>query len=397
VKNRSEKIIPADFRMVRMINRSIVLRTLYESRHLSRVDISRLTGLKKSTISIITKELIEEGLVVEERLGQSAVGRKPIILKLNERSRIIGTIEVANADTTLTVCDLVGNVLDRCLVKTVAGDAGTFFSACGRTLAGMVAKFSETLAGVGVGSPGVISSARGYLHLYRTLKWKDVDIRGLLEKELRCRVFVENDAKVGALAELWFGRGTRDLSNFVFIWVCAGIGVGIIMNRSLYHGFSSLGGHFGHQLIKIDGKWEDVSSEYTWEDFASEDGVLRRFNEIVGHTGEDRELDIHRVVELARQGDHNAVRALKENARYLGVGLANINNGLGPERIIVGGRMVQVWDLIFEEMVRQVELHTLYQVNPIRNLIVPSTLEAPIFDGARALVMQEVFGAHQIR
>jgi len=397
VTKPSGKFLSADFKLVRQINRAAVLKIICERASISRTGISRLTGLNKSTISGIVKELIEEDLVVEESLGESAIGRKPVILKLNKRSRIIGVIEITTHITTLAVCDLEGTLLEKKNVATPSGDADAFFRGCGRTLVETAGSLSGRLAGVGISLPGLVDSVRGFLYTNDTLGWCDVDVRGIIEKQMGCKVFVENDAKAGALAELWFAEETRDLENFVFIWVCDGIGVGIVMNNSLYHGYSSLDGQFGHQLIKIDGRWEDVSGENTWEDNASEIGVLKRYSEHSGsQAGPDTEKETQLVIDLARSGDHSACRALKETARYLGVGIANINNGLGPQRIIVGGRLVQAWDLIFPEMLRQVERQTIYQMVPVRELIIPGSLSTAPFDGARAMVLRDLFGGYNL-
>jgi len=398
LKINLDKIIAADHKVIRQINRLNVLNTIRDLQAISRVKISKITGLNKSTITNIVGELIEEGLVYEESLGQSAVGRKPIILKLNEKSHIFGAIEVSLCRTNLAICDLGGNVLAHREIPTQAGNGEKFFKTCGKLLAKMAGSFNKIpMVGVGISICVLINHLEGVIYADNSLKWVNVDVRGIVEREMGCKVFVDNDGKAGALGELWFAPEAQDLSSFVFVWVCEGIGVGMVMNNELYHGFCGLDGQFGPQLIKFEGDLEDIPKEDFWEETASDLAAVNRYSELSGvPRGDNIEKDILRVVELARKGNQHAVHALKETARYLGVGIANINNGLGPERIIVGGKIVQVWDLIFPEMIRQVERQTIYNVMPLREVIVPSSLDSPPFSGAKAMVIREVFGTYQI-
>jgi len=96
-------VIPADHKIMRLINRTNVINIIREKAPISRSEISKLSGLKKSTISSIVGELIEDGLIYEDSLGESTIGRKPIILRLNEKSRLVGVIDVRHIETTLAI------------------------------------------------------------------------------------------------------------------------------------------------------------------------------------------------------------------------------------------------------------------------------------------------------
>ena len=393
-------VIPADHKIMRLINRTNVINIIREKAPISRSEISKLSGLKKSTISSIVGELIEDGLIYEDRLGESTVGRKPIILRLNEKSRLVGVIDVRHIETTLAVCDLSRHVLEKRVTKTEGGDGKRFFSKCGKIISELTRSFSTPMVGIGVSVPSLVNHAEGIIYWDYSHDWANINVRQIVQEQAGCKVFVENDGRAGALAQLWFAPEARDLNNFVFLWVCEGIGVGLIINKTLYHGAYSLDGQFGQQLIKIDGKWEEITPNNTWEDNASDLAVVRRYNECSGRncdTGiEAIEQNMQQVIDLARKGDHHAVRALKETARYLAVGIASINNGLGPERIIVAGKIVQVWDLAFPELIHQMELQTVFQVVPIRELFIPSSLKTPSFEGAQAMVLKDLFKSYNI-
>ncbi|HUU30379.1 MAG TPA: ROK family protein [archaeon] len=393
-------VIPADHKIMRLINRANVINIIREKAPISRVEISKLTGLKKSTISSIVSDLIGEALIYEDSLGESSVGRKPIFLRLNERGRLVGVIDVRHVKTTVAICDLGRHVLKKKVIRTESGDGKRFFSNCGKILSDLARLYSVPLTGVGVSVPALANHTEGIIYRDDTHNWMNINVYQLVGQHVGCPVFAENDAKAGALAQLWFADDTGNVSNFVFLLICEGIGVGMVMNRTLYHGVHSLDGQFGLQLIKINGKWEEITRDNTWEDNSSDLGVVRRYCEYSGNIWENNLEDIERnmeqVINLACNGEHHAVRALKETARYLAVGIANINNGLGPERIIIAGKIVQVWDLVFPEIIHQMERQTIFQVVPFRELIVPSSLNSPTFDGAQALVLQDLFKSYKI-
>ena len=378
---------------LRVINRAEMLNLILTHGSITRVKLAKITGLNQSTVSKIVSQLIDEGLVYEASRDNSLMGRKPVNLKINAKYRIYGLIDVALWTTTLAVCDLSGKMLDRKELKTTAGDAEGFFDHCSKELSRMIAPFSEPLAGVAVIVPSTLNSHTGFMYYNKTLQWKEVDVKGIVFKNLDCKVLVENDARAAALAELCFIDHVNELSNFVYILVCDGIGTGTVIDKQIYYGAHSLNGQFGAEVIKVNGRWENFSEESTWEENASDLGVVNRYCELTGTAREhDTEQLMQRIIDLARSGDEQAIKALRETARYLGVGIANINNGLDPERIVVSGKICQVWDLIFPELLDQVKSQTNYEVVPLEELIIPSSLNSATFEGAKALILQNLFG-----
>lgn len=383
-------------RGLRVINRAEMLNLILTHGSITRVKLAELTGLNQSTVSKIVSQLIDEGLVYEAGRDNSPMGRKPVNLKINAKYRIYGLIDVALWTTTLAVCDLSGKMLDHKELKTTAGDAEGFFDHCSKELSRMIAPFSEPLAGVAVIVPSTLNSHTGFMYYNKTLQWKEVDVKGIIFRNLDCKVLVENDARAAALAELCFIDHVNELSNFVYILVCDGIGTGIVIGKQIYYGAHSLNGQFGAEVIKVNGRWENFSEESTWEENASDLGVVNRYCELTGTAREhDTEQLMQRIIDLARSGDEQAIKALKDTARYLGVGIANINNGLDPERIIVSGKICQVWDLIFPELLDQVKSQTNYEVVPLEELIIPSPLNSATFEGAKALILQSLFGSQE--
>jgi len=378
---------------LRAFNRSKVIKLIITNGPISRVRLSGLTGLNQSTVSKIVNQLIEEGQVYESHRDESQYGRKPVNLEIHPRFRIYGVIDITLWVTTLAVCDLNGRILVKKEIETTDGKAEEFFDNCARLLAEMMAPFEEPVAGISVIIPSVLNSPEGHVFWNYLLKWKDVPVKEIVGRHFDSPILTENDGRAGALAELWFGRESSSLSNFVFVLVCQGIGTGIIISRRIHYGAHFLPGQFYAGIVEINGRWENLSERDTWEDRASDLGVVIRYCEF---SGEERDKNVERqmrrVIELAEEGDYHAIRALKETARYLGTGLANINNGLDPEKIIIGGLVTRVWNLIEPELFDQIRRQTPFPIVPLEQIIVPTTLENPTFMGARAMILQKMYG-----
>jgi predicted NBD/HSP70 family sugar kinase len=208
-----------------------------------------------------------------------------------------------------------------------------------------------------------------------------------------CPVFVENDARAGAVAELWFAEEARGLNDFIYVLVCEGVGSGTVIHRKLYTGARYLEGIFYSGSVDIEGELEAPSRGTNWEDRASYPGIVQRYCQLTGDTRQnDLESQANAIIDLAVDGDTRARKALRETAKWLGAGLANINNGLDPERIILAGHIVKAWKLIYPELLGQLRAGAPFPMEHLPDLIVPCSLDKPTEYGARALILQHMMG-----
>ncbi len=388
--------MPHAHKKIRALNRSAILNTIITRGPVSRVKLSRTTGLNQSTVSKITGELIREGAIYEASRGVgNALGRKPVNLRVSPGYRIYGAIDITLRHTTLSVCDLSGGVLSQQQLETFPDDPHGFFDSCASRLASMVKEFTQPLAGVSVVIPAVLNSSTGMIFWNMALHWENFNCRELIESYFDCPVFVENDAKAGAVAELWFAEEVKDLRDFVYVLVLEGVGSGIVIHGKLFNGARFLDGKFYSGIVEIDGNSEDPSQGSIWEDKASFEGITDRYCQL---TGETRAADFGSqaigIIDLAVEGNSEARIALRESAKWLGAGLANINNGLDPERIILAGHLVKAWKLVYPELLAQLRARAPHPMEHLPDLIVPCSLENPTFSGARALVLQHMLGQY---
>ena len=171
-----------------------------------------------------------------------------------------------------------------------------------------------------------------------------------------------------------------------------------MINRSLYQGFAGFGGQLG-KTGTIDA---DSSNKYhtnsTIDELASETAIIKRYSSLSGNKmNKSFEDNINRIIDLAVDGDPNAVKALRDSSGYLGNAVAGIINNIGPEKVIIDGRITRAWNLIKDGITLQVEKYcSIQSLININDLVVPCGMSSSSVEGALALVLQDMFGGYYI-
>jgi predicted NBD/HSP70 family sugar kinase len=390
-KTKHDHVISANSKVVRNINRAVILNFIRERQPISRAAIARLTRLNKSTVSSIVAGLLKEDLIVERVDRNSAVGRNPISLHLNKGHNIYGAISVDSGTTRIAVVDLDGTILHTDKIKTDGRPADEFLSLCVDRLIGL-GKHLPHLTGIGVSIAGVVDASQGRVLYAPNLGWEDVSVSDLLAK--RCPevpiITVENDAKASAIGELWFGDHKVNLSNFVFLTVGRGIGTGIVIDKRILTGESHLAGEFGHMVLLEGGEPCVCGNRGCWEAYASDQATVRRY--AGARKIEPSTLTIDDVISAAKNGDGQAVQELKTSGHYIGIGIANVVKAVDPSAIVVGGHITRVWDMVVSEMTDAERKHSFFGERE-QTPILPTSMNArPSLLGAAALAQRVFFG-----
>jgi predicted NBD/HSP70 family sugar kinase len=378
---------------IRDINRQIVLNYVRELGPISRARIARETALQRSTISLIVDELRVEGLV-EEVSGESTGGRPPSLLSLRTAHAVAIGVDLGTVKTVMASADLAGRVLeqeefatDSDVKKTVAR-----IIECAQRLIG---KSQGTIDGIGISLPGIVDPETGDLFVPH-FEWRNEPIAETLKVATSLPVTIENDANAAALAELWFGRPEiREVRDFILVLVEEGVGTGIVFDGQIYRGEAGSAGEFGHMTIGSRAPVKcAVGSSECWEAFASERAALARYRKLSRSTGSN-EVNFAELMDLALRGERNARTALKETAHWLGIGIANLIQGLAPEAVIVGGPFARVWPVIVDDLKASVDSSICrgFPSTPIMD----STLGSqPTLMGALSLVLASKFASASV-
>jgi predicted NBD/HSP70 family sugar kinase len=345
---------------INQLNRTLVLRFIREQQSISRVDISRKTGLHKSTVTSIVKRLMEEDLVLQIGNGAAppAGGRKPTLLSLNPNARKVLGVEIQPSSIDVVLADFSGGVHQQWSLSRHP-DPKQCMKNLSRSLARIVARHGGTAAfdGVGISCPGIIDAHKGTLIYSSNLEWREVPIVRLLGRSLGLPVSMDNDTFLCALAELWFvdPETAGRMKEFAFVNVTEGLGVGLVINGELHRGFHSGSHNFGHMTIDVDGPQCRCGNRGCWETFASDQATVERYRRL---SAKRRSVSsIGDLLGRAESGEPAAVEALETTATYLGIGIANMVNGLNLPLFVIGGEISSAWSLIERPLRISVEAH----------------------------------------
>lgn len=376
--------------MIRDINRQIILNHIREKSPISRAEIARLTELQRSTVSLIVDELKGFGLI-EEIEGESSGGRPPQLLSLRTAHAVAIAVDIGKKRTIVATSDLAGRVLEK---EEFATDAD-FEKTIQRIIASVkyfINKNGGTIEGIGVSVPALVEPGSGKVVSIPHFDWHEPDFAKRLKIATGLRVKIDNDANAAALAELWFGRpeisGARD---FVLVFITKGIGTGIVFDGQIYHGKGGIAGEFGHMTIGDNAPIACAAGKYNcWEAYASERSATARYARLLNKKGDADPISFNELINLALSGNENARAALKETAHYIGVGIANLFQGLSPEIAIVTGTIVRAWSLVEKDILAGAREATC-QGYPVAKII-PSTLgDHPTLMGALSLILTDKF------
>ena len=329
---------------------SYVFTTVLTRSPISRIDVSRVTGLSQAAVTKAVAPLVTAGLVVDN-LGSRRDGLpgRPVSPVAIVPEALIALGIKVNVDEVIAVAtDLATQVLfsDRRPLaahdpQTVADTIVEVVGALERALGDK----ASAIAGVGVSVSGDVDTATGVVRESAIMGWSGEDFGGLLQERLGRPVTLENDVHALTVGEHWFGVGLGTAS-FAIVTIGRGIGSGLHLNGQVVTGAYGVSGEIGH-LPLADPERICVCGRHGCVEAVASTGAIAA----AVSAAHGREVGIDEAVCLAHAGDPAAEGAFREAAGIIGTAIATLVNLTGPELVIIGGEGVSNFDL-FDQTLR---------------------------------------------
>lgn len=213
--------------------------------------------------------------------------------------------------------------------------------------------------GVGIGAPGPLDREHGIVIVTPNLGWRNFPLRDAVSQRVGLPATLDNDANCATVGEWWCGaaRGGR---NVVGMTIGTGIGGGLILEGALYHGASDVAGEIGHTTIDSTGRRCKCGNYGCLEAYASGPAIAERAREALAGgessvlrdmVGEDlSRLSARTVYDAAKRDDPVALEVVRETARFLGAGVANLLNIFNPDVVVLAGGVTDAGDALFEPL-----------------------------------------------
>jgi predicted NBD/HSP70 family sugar kinase len=344
--------------LLKDINRMALVRHLCAHPGLSRADLAPAVGLTKSTVSLLVRELIAEGWLIErEVVATGDLGRRPTPLFIDPTRLLLLGAEVGIEGVRAVGTSLTGTVL---ATATASYGSAKSAKACIATVATALLKVRKQLdesehriIGIGVGLPGGVDEASGVLNFAPNLGWRDVPVGTLLAEKLAgtslggVPMFLQNEADVAALGEHEFNP-TPSSDPLLYVSINQGVGAGVIVGDRLLTGARGFAGEVGHMVLQIDGPLCSCGRRGCAEAVIGPRAILRV-------PASDGMPALSEALRLLAENDAATLRATRKAGNYLGVLLQNLATAYDPSCIVLGGALVDLGEVFLQPALRTLQ------------------------------------------
>ncbi len=334
----------------------------------ARSDVARSLGISAGSATTLTAELIGAGFLreVEGLPRESGRGRPPVALEVVPDARLVVGIRLSDRVHTAVLTDFAGNVLadasqptqpHRKSLNRVLTEVGDLIAALLRTASRDLSEISA----LGAGLSGLVDHSSGTVLWSPLLDQIDQPLGPAMSAHFGIPAYLDNDANVLTLAELWFGAG-RARSDFAVVTIEEGVGMGVVLGNRLFRGSRGIGLELGHTKVQLDGALCRCGQRGCLEAYVANYALVREAATALDR-GADEARSSDAVLETlfaqAKAGNHSARTIFRRAGRYLSLGLANIVQLFDPELIILSGERMQYDYLYADEVMAEMRSLTL--------------------------------------
>lgn len=398
-------ILGSNHQSTKIQNRALVLKIICTGSNVSRIDISRQTGLSKMSITNIVNELVNEGFVVDlaektELSNSGAVGRKPIFLAPDTSTYTALGLYISRDFAIATLSNLKCEIISEMKCSFSFEESESSFTDKIKALVNSILNSDiaseKKVLGIGVACIGPLDVEKGViLEPTNFHNLKRISIKRLLENEFGYEVFIDNDMNASALAEKLYGKA-KDVHNFVYIGVTNGIGAGIITSGVLFAGDMGFSGEIGHTTINYEGPKCVCGNTGCLELYASIPEIVSQARNSIAlgmasNLKELENIEWKDIVEYADLGDKLALNLIDRLCLYISIGLVSLINIFDPKIIYLGHDIALAGSLVtvrLESYLKDKTLSSRYKSIPIE--ISAFGDKAPIA-GSSAIVFHKLF------
>ena len=375
-------------------SRSLIMYCISRSQKLSRGEIVELTGLSRAHVCGVVDELIAEGELIETGSVSVGRGRPTVLLEINPDSVSAAGVWLAEDLIEVGVAGATGDILARDSLS-YSGDPAKDMDAIAQAIqmcALQAGKSIETMRGVGIVVAGLVNSNLGLI-CYTTHDngFEGVPIGKLFNEKIGLPVFVDTDIRAAALADQWYGDKNERV---LYISFCDGVGAAFVNERELFGSAHGEAPGVGHITIDRNGPLCECGKRGCLQAYTSNHTLIRSlWPDVDPKKLAPQELRdmVKKAVDLAAQGDYDAVSKISEIAEYIGLGISIAVNMLDPQTVYVAGTLLDCIPDVMMNMIRREAMPRITHVFQGVEIKPLTHLQEFEFKGAFGLVLLNQF------
>ena len=339
--------------LVRRLNTSIILEALKSSEPMTRNDLAKATGLSSPTVTKITNDLIELGIVQDIGTRDSSGGRPPSLIELNKDGGFVVGVNIGNTHITSIAVNFAGEIIKNISnpLPSCVNDL-SILSTTLSTIAETISSLKKTrsqLFGIGVGVFGNVDPEEGIIIHASNISWENVPIRSILADAYNVPIYVDESTRLLCFAEKWFGSA-KQFENILCLRIGDDIDACLMLNGQHFGGSQNLACNRIHKIV-ISEKNEysngTVGSLLTTQAIANHITYCLSTSDRPSKLRDISDLSYKTLVQVANSGDPLAESILDDAARHLAALVNNICRVADPEIVIIGGGLAKADSTFF--------------------------------------------------
>jgi len=352
-------------------NRKQILLIIKKYGPLPRIDIAKLLKLTPAAVTIISNEMLEEGIIIEK--GQQVevdkrVGRKRILIDINYNFKYIVGVSIESETLNIGLSNLKGEVVDKkqfMVSKEYFESKLDIFKLIGDSCMNLFWENNikkQDILGMGIGIVGSVDSLEGIsVDSYGVLE-KKIQIKNILQEYLNIPVCVDNNVRALAMAEIEFRPNDNNENynnNMVFVKYGPGIGAAIVINNEIYQGSSNNAGELGHTTVNYHGDICKCGRRGCLETIASQNAVIIKTKKMFSKEdtpflykithGDVEDINLLFILESAHNGDVNIISILEDAAFYFAIALSTAITLYDPKEVVFYGEVFR-YDFFIDKL-----------------------------------------------
>ncbi|MEC9485152.1 MAG: ROK family protein [Candidatus Izemoplasma sp.] len=316
-------------------NTKLVVEKLVELKETTRIELARLTTLNKATISSIIQGLIKKQIVIKTDKSIKTSGRSAKVIALNKNAGRILSLDLQTTQIYGVITNLYGEMLFEIKHPISNPNFSPYLEELLKTIDELKDNtFDSTygIIGIGIGVYGIIDKNHRIKFAPFT-SWKNIELKTIIEDYTGLDTYVENEANISALGE---NTVYPDHHNLITLNIGVGVGMGIVINNTLYTGEDGFAGEIGHTIIHPGGNPCVCGNNGCLETYLKDSAIINRYHQLTGVI-----VDLDELIQRYKLKDPYAMKVYSEFIENVSITVNNISQMLNPKAIIINSVIVQ--------------------------------------------------------
>ncbi|MGQ7889879.1 ROK family protein [Paenibacillus sp. WC2504] len=376
-----------DQEFIKKKNKNMVLDLIKSSRPISRAKIAKLTSMSATSVGRIVNDLCQIGLVKETEQYSSGVGRKATMLDIDAGSVLTIGVEMDKGVIKIGIVDFDGHMIaENTITRLYHLDEAVKVA---RELSEHIQELIERneiviskIIGIGIGVPGIIDTDKGTIIFSSQLGWENVHFAALVESNLNIPTVIDNDLKVKALGETYYGfvKGSK---RAVLLGFGSGVGSALVIDGTVYRGESNIAGEIGHSTVDPNGMLCECGKRGCLQTYIADFTIIQEANKVKSVTS------IKEIFDSAHNNETWAVQIIDRACTYIAITVSNVVCMYNPDTIILGGHLIEQHAEMLETVKQKINQFIWGPFNGTYKLVSSKLHSNAVMIGAATLALQQ--------